>query len=110
MAEQDRMDTEDQGGEPSSVQEGSQGAAGLASEVWDAVSSIFDVKDQGDPAPEKLEWAGGDSLKIEPPTDWDAYNQEQMRLQQEAIANGMDEFEAMITYKTVDPRNPDAIN
>jgi hypothetical protein len=110
MAEQDPTGTEDQGGEPSSIQEGSQGAAGLLSEVLDAVSSMFDVKDQADPAPADLDWTGGDPFPIEPPTDWDAYNQEQMRLQQEAIAKGMDEFEAMITYKTVDPRNPDAIN
>jgi hypothetical protein len=119
MAEQnDETGVAAQIGEEASVADAPSSASDMASSAWDAVTDLFDGGAGGaDAAGGQGETPGGDWLvggdgvrEIQPPVDWDAYNEDMLRKREEAIKGGMDEFEAMITYKFVDPQNPDAIN
>ena len=104
-------------GEEASVVDAPSSASDTGSSAWDAVKDLFDGgAGQSDPAGGQGDTPGGDwdlgggVREIQPPVDWDAYNEDMLRKREEAIKGGMDEFEAMITYKFVDPQNPDAIN
>jgi hypothetical protein len=104
-------------GEEASVVDAPASASDMVSSAWEAVKDLFDGG-AGEPAADGTaetpegEWlvGGGGVREIQPPVDWDAYNEDMLRKREEAIKGGMDEFEAMITYKFVDPQNPDAIN
>jgi len=105
-------------GEEASVVDAPSSASDMASSAWDAVSDLFDGGTGNSGAADGQaetpvgDWlVGADGVReIQPPVDWDAYNEDMLRKREEAIKGGMDEFEAMITYKFVDPQNPDAIN
>jgi hypothetical protein len=104
-------------GEEASVAEAPSSISDMASSAWEAVKDLFDggaggADAAGGPSETPVgDWAlGGGGREIQPPVDWDAYNEDMLRKREEAIKGGMDEFEAMITYKFVDPQNPDAIN
>jgi hypothetical protein len=105
-------------GEEASVVDAPSSASDTGSSAWDAVKDLFDGgAGQSDAAGGQSEtpvsdWLAGSggAREIQPPVDWDAYNEDMLRKREEAIKGGMDEFEAMITYKFVDPQNPDAIN
>ncbi|HYU50464.1 MAG TPA: hypothetical protein VEO91_11120 [Candidatus Limnocylindria bacterium] len=104
-------------GEEASVVDAPSSISDMASSAWDAVKDMFDggagtsgAADGANGTPGG-EWElGGGGLGIQPPVDWDAHNEEMARKRDEAIKGGMDEWEATITYKFVDPQNPDAIN
>ena len=106
-------------GEEASVVDEPSSISDMASSAWDAVKDMFDGgadksgaggADGTAETPEGEWLVGGGGREIQPPVDWDAHNEEMARKREEAIKGGMDEFEAMITYKFVDPQNPDAIN
>jgi hypothetical protein len=105
-------------GDEASAVDAPSSASDTASSAWDAVKDLFDggsggsdaAGGQGQTPGSDWDLGGSSGREIQPPVDWDAYNEDMLRKREEAIKGGMDEFEAMITYKFVDPQNPDAIN